>query len=187
MADGPARSNERKPFSLGGPAVIIAIDDEMYDEVASSFGDLDFGAGAPRRFVRASELHDPHTEADLYLGRYIRTTPTCEKVLQFANGGRIDTFEQDQFTGAVYRTGKLVWPSAPLAIANMNGGTVLAPLADAALYFALGPRIRITTIPDIFVVVRPVTTRAPGPSESVLPDWIERARRDLARPGPRVQ
>ena len=178
---GKGDSSRRIPLSLGGPELIVAIDDDAFDDLAPRVGGALAEPGtAPLRIVRASELTDPNTEADLYYGRYRPSTPGCEKILDYVSAGHFDQFEQDHATGAVYRSGKLVWPSAPLAVANMNGGPVLEAGADAALYFASGLQIRITTIPDVFVVARQFTTRAAEVGESIMPTWIEQARAALA-------
>ena len=117
------------------------------------------------RIVRASELRDPNTEADLYYGHYTRATPDCGKVVEYVTDGRVDRFGQDRRTGAVYRGGKLLWPSAPIAVANMSGGAALSAGVDAAPFFADGPQIRITTIPNIFAVIAQFPRALPAPAK----------------------
>jgi hypothetical protein len=139
--------------------------------------------GAAVEVVKASALEDPDREADVWLGRYAPTTPTCEQVVTYVEGDQFAVFEQDRATGAVYRGGKLVWPSAPIVVATMKGGTKLRPGGDAALYFAQGPQTRITTIPDVLLVHRQFTVRPAAPGETVVGNWVGRARTMLAQRG----
>jgi len=178
-------SGQRRPFSLGGAEVIVAIDDDAFMEFEPDARRLlaTGSPGIPIRIVRASTLTDPASEADLYIGRYIPTTPDCQLVLEYISAGRIERFEQDARSGAVYRAGKLVWPSAPIETVNPDGGVSLTPGADAALLFVEGRHSRITTIPDVLLVHRQFHVRRPSADDAGWPrDWIERARAALHAP-----
>jgi hypothetical protein len=60
----------RLPLSPGGPEFVIAIDDESFDGLAAQMRTLGtFASNHPLMVVRASDLADPHTDADLYVGR----------------------------------------------------------------------------------------------------------------------
>lgn len=176
----------RVPLSLGGPSLLIAIDDDVFDESARDMtaqlsaaldGDVSVVA------VRASEFSDPANEADLYVGRYRPTTPDCQVALDFMSAGTVVQFEQDERTGAVYRGKKLVWPSAPIAATRVpNEDRESSRPSDWALYFADGRRIRITTIPDVLNVHRPFRTRALAEGEWLDPNWVKTARQALSSP-----
>ena len=174
----------RKPRALGGDKLIIAVDDMVFDDYTSSRRSREFGADDDVEVVRASSLADPNTQADFWFGKYEPTTPACQQIATFMHLGRPCLFEQDRSTGAVYRDGALVWPNAPLAVTNMAGGTELRPLTDAALLFSQGEQVRITTVPDCLIVVRQLRQRPLAPSEALLPDWIDRARRMLSGGAP---
>lgn len=162
----------------------MAIDDDAFVELEPEFRRGLSAAGLPPlRIVHASTLADPSAEADLYVGRYVPTTPDCQLILEYVSASRIDRFEQDTRTGAVYRAGALVWPSAPIETANLNGGSRLTPGADGALLFVRGRRSRITTIPDVVLVRQQFRTRAPTAEDTDWPaEWIERARAALREP-----
>ena len=173
-------SGRRRPFSLGGSELIVAIDDDAFLDLEPEVRRVLTRAPLPIQIVRASTLADPDAEADLHFGRYSPTTPECQLILEYISAGRIDRFEQDACTGAVYRAGALVWPSAPIETASLNGGSDLTPGADGVLLFAQGRQSRVTTIPDVMLVRRQFRTRAPASDEAGWPpDWIEQGRAAL--------
>jgi hypothetical protein len=177
-------TNSRLPFTLGGPEFIVAIEDERFDELAARFSAAVRVLGdAPVVVVRASDVDDPNKDADLYIGAYVPTTRDCHKVLEYVSGRSFGLFEQDRSSGAVYRSGRLVWPSAPVAVTNLRGGSQIEVGTDAALLFMQGPQIRITTIPDVLLVVRPFMIRMLEPNEGLPADWIDLARNALAGRG----
>jgi len=145
---------QRKPFTHGGPALIFAVDDEMIDALRPAIERIvsELGDEVPYEIVRASELADPNTEADFWLGAPPATRPgftvLCVTLSQ-------QVFEQNDTTGAIYRDGKEVWPEAPVAMATPALGIVgeLRLLHDGALLFVGGiddgDRARVTGIPMI--------------------------------------
>lgn len=171
---GKGTGPKARPYTLGGSAVLVAIDDDLFDAQAPTIREVFETNQMPFELVRASTLADPNTQADFYFGRYVPTAPDCERVLTCVSDGRFLLFEQDKRSGAVYRGGRLVWPSAPLVVTTFDGGR------DDALLFAQGRQCRITTIPDVILRYRAFTTRAPGPDEVITQDWIERAAALLA-------
>lgn len=169
--------------SMGGPVWIIAVDDDVFDAMAASVSEALARVG-PVQVVRASEFSDPATQADLYYGGYQPTTLDCQKILDYsAPSGQVWQFEQDAKTGAVYRRGTLVWPTAPLAVQRFDTALAPAGICDMALYFAKGRQNRVTSIPDVLVVHRPFTTRLPAVDEVVVPNWSEHARAMLSPTG----
>ena len=174
----------RKPFSSGGPRLIVAVDDDVSAQARAAIAQTIGGHGVEIEIVPAAELSDPNSEADFYFGAYKPATPNCERVLQYLEfPGRFVDFEQDQDTGAVYRNGMQVWPTAPIAVkcVSWRPHPELSALSleDWALLFADGERIRITTIPDVLLHIRSFKTRAPGRGESIPSDWIARAEQQL--------
>lgn len=178
----PRRGSARRPLSLGGPEVVIAADAEVFDELSAAVGGTILD-GIPVVVVRASELGDPDRDSDLYFGRYQPSGPSCVQVLVFGNAGKLTIVEQDLVTGAVYRGGSLVWPSAPLAVAAFRGrrGAETAPGADMAVYFCQGSHTRITTLPDVVFVARDFVLRDPDTAtgEFIARDWMAIARKAL--------
>ena len=174
-----ALSPRRRPFSEGGTEIVIALDDEAYEHAGDIPATLD---GRPVLVVRARDLDDPDSEADLHYGAYRPTTPTCRQILTFAQNGAFALLEQDRAIGSVYRAGKLVWASSPVEVWNPKTNNAdLAPMSDAALLFLDGGRVRLTTIPDVLVVYKRLTTRSPRRDEQIPRDWKARALLALRR------
>ena len=162
------------PFTLGGPRVIVAIDDDAYERLLPAITALIAEIGLPLECVRASELAHPHTESDLYFGAYVPTQAGCVRLFQTA---ALETFEQAP-SGAILRDGRQVWPEAPVATgrprADVEG--VLVEGEEAALLFVTPPRVRVTAAGPILVLFQQPTLKA----SATIPDWLQLAR--SARP-----
>lgn len=175
MSDRPV---SERPFSRGGTAIVFAVDDDVWDEMQDLPTEVD---GRPILVMRSSELGDPDVEADFHFGRYVRTTPSCRKILTFAEKPkdappRFTVIEQDSATGTIYRGGQMVWAGAPVEVWNPDDDTPeLAPLRDGVLVFKDGPRTRVTLLPNVAVVYEQPRTRPLRRGERVPPDWKERA------------
>lgn len=171
-------TGQRRPFTLGGAELVVALDDDEYERVART-GPRELG-GVPVVYVRASALTDPDRQSDFYFARYVPTTPTCEQIVTYGHLGRPALFEQDRNGGAVYRAGAQVWPTAPVALWNARtGGFELVPGTDAALLFLDGERVRITTIPDTLMVRGQFSVRPLAESEDIPSDWTQRSAESL--------
>jgi hypothetical protein len=167
----------RTPLTRGGPAVIIAIDDEVLEaapEIERIVAAL--GTDVPYEVVRASELASPDTDADFWLGaapeRRAGFTLLCVTHAQ-------QVFEQNDSTGAIYRDRAEVWPDAPIAMATPALAIVgeLRLLHDGALLFRTGDRVRVTGIPMITgLFAQPILKSDDGRSEA---RWLEAAARAL--------
>ena len=158
------------PFTLGGPVVIIAIDDVAFEHLRPAIEEAFAQSGAPIEFVRASELTSPHAESDLYFGAYVPSRPGCVRLFQTA---ALETFEQAP-NGAILRNGRQVWPEAPVATgrprADVEGALVVGE--EAALLFVTPPRVRVTSTGPIFMLYQQPTLKA----GATIPDWLSLAR-----------
>ena len=173
----PAAAGEagrRVPFTLGGPRVIVAIDDDAYERFLPVVTELIAEIGLPLACVRASELANPHTESDLYFGAYVPSRPGCVRLFQTT---ALEIFEQAP-GGAILRDGRQVWPEAPVATgrprADVEGELVEGE--EAALLFVTPPRVRVTATGPIFVLFQQPTVKA----GAKVADWLTLAR--SARP-----
>jgi hypothetical protein len=81
-------SGQRRPFSLGGSELIVAIDDDAYLDLEPEIRRVLTRAPLPIQIVRASTLADPDAEADLHFGRYSPTTPDCQLILEYIAASR---------------------------------------------------------------------------------------------------
>jgi len=174
-ARGPAptaagEAGPRVPFTLGGPRVIVAIDDDAYERFLPMVTELIAKIGLPSTFVRASELESPHTESDLYFGAYVPSRPGCVRLFQTT---ALEIFEQAP-SGAILRNGRQVWPEAPVATgrprADVEGELVEGE--EAALLFVTPPRARVTATGPIFVLFQQPKVKA----GAKVPDWLTLAR-----------
>lgn len=168
----------RVPFTLGGPSVIVAIDDDAYERFLPAVTELIAKMGVPLECVRASELANPSAESDLYFGAYVPSRPGCVRLFQTT---ALETFEQAP-GGAILRDGRQVWPEAPVAMgrpqANIEGGLVVGE--EAALLFVTPPRMRVTSTGPILILFQQPTLK----TGATMPDWLTLARSARA-PDPR--
>jgi hypothetical protein len=179
----PAAASEagrRVPFTLGGPRVIVAIDDDAYERFLPVVSQVVADIGLPFTCVRASELDSPHTESDLYFGAYVPSRPGCVRLFQTT---ALEIFEQAP-SGAILRDGRQVWPEAPVATgrprADVEGELVEGE--DGALLFVTLPRLRVTATGPIFVLFQQPTLKFG--SKVKVADWLRLAR-VAQRPDPR--
>lgn len=167
----------RVPFTLGGPVVIVAIDDDDFERIPPEVNELHGAVGAPVEYVRASTLANPHLEADFYLRLYVPSHPGCVRLFQTTS---LELYEQAP-DGAIFRNGRQVWPEAPVATgrpsANVEGELVQGE--DAALLFCTLPHVRITVTGPLLVLFRQPRLKNDG---DVMPDWLEEARANRPRP-----
>lgn len=122
------------PFSAGGRELVIAIEDEGFEDIALRLREVLADFPQPYAIVRASELDDPDTQSDFWLGRNTPTAPGRE--LLFITEV-FERYEQDA-AGLVYCNGEQVWPSPPTAFGNPRTrveGT-LRLFHEAALFFS---------------------------------------------------
>ena len=136
-------TSARVPFSAGGRDIVIAIDDEGFDQIASRLREVLKEFPQPYVVVRASELNDPDTHSDFWLGRNAPTAPG--RALLWITEA-FERYEQSP-NGLIFCDGEVVWPSPPTAFGNPRTREEgqLRLVHEAALFFSSPERDRART------------------------------------------
>jgi hypothetical protein len=168
--------------------ILIAIDDDYFDELVQGVREImESRPGPPVRFVRASELGDPNTEAVLWFGCYVPTAPGRHKIFTTE---ALELYEQDT-DGLVYKDGEMAWPTPPVAFGNPRTRVEgqLRHLHEAALLFS-GPSerpgshaVRIRMTGRLLDLGGEPPRTAPG---FIQPGWLEQAHQAMLPFGPDI-
>lgn len=174
----------RRPRSLGGERVIVAIDDAAYDDVVGALRDV-WGEiwNMAVDFVRASELTDPANDADVWFGKYTPSAPGRQLLWVTET---LERYEQDPGSGLLYMNGSLVWPMPPVAYGDPRTREEgkLRLFHECAVVFSpsegVGARVRIRTMGRLIQLARePRTVLGWKP-----PDWLVKAYSAMSPFGP---
>ena len=191
MGRGTSGRRGANPRSLAAASldeVVIAIDDDLFDELIQGAREImENRPGPPVRFVRASELKDPNTEAALWFGRYVPTAPDRHKLFTTE---ALELYEQDT-EGVIYKDGEMAWPTPPVAFGyprtRVEGQ--LRHLHEAALLFS-GPSeqpgshaVRIRMTGRLLDLGGEPPSTAPG---FIQPGWLEQAHQAMLPFGPDI-
>lgn len=173
-------TSTRVPFSAGGRDIVIAIDDDGFDQIASRLREVLADFPQPYVVVRASELSDPDSQSDFWLGRNTPTAPDRE-LLWITEA--FERYEQSA-DGLIFCDGELVWPSPPTAFGNPRTREEgkLRLFHEAALYFSSPERGRARTrmIGRLLQFNQPPRI-TPG---SVAEGWLDAAHERMKPFGP---
>lgn len=195
----------RRPWSLGGPRFVVALEGdatwaarkEFAAHLRQSLAELSAG-GVEIECVRAEELADPEGESDLYFGEWRPAVAGSRRVCSTLS---LEEFEQAP-DGLVWRrrwrqggTPECVYPYPPLALVTMPGfRRVEKPEVghDHALLFVSPPladgRIpsRVTGLPDVVAAFDRFRTliEVDGPLPLDRETWIRAAEQVLGAKRP---